>query len=132
MFLAAMPDPEPLPRCVRHCDDASAELTRSGAALAHAEERLALLRQERARADAAYEAALDDAAHASLAADDGRRLIEHVDRVRATLEALRVAATRRHLDRISELVLEALGTAAPQGEADHRQSRLTPRPTSWN
>ncbi len=68
-----------------------------------------MLRAERARADTAYESALDKAAQANLAADDGRRLLEHVDRVRATLESLRSAATRRHLDRISELILEALG-----------------------
>ena len=37
------------------------------------------------QADDAYEAALDKAAHANLAADDDRRLVEHVDRVRATL-----------------------------------------------
>ncbi|OBK56466.1 DNA sulfur modification protein DndD [Mycobacterium gordonae] len=107
--LVAMPDPDALTPLRSQRDDASAELIRLGAALTHAEERLALLRQERARADAAYEGALDDAAHANLAADDGRRLVEHVDRVRITLEALRVAATRRHLGRISELIHEALG-----------------------
>ena len=34
--------------------------------------------------------------------------IEHVDRVRTTLGRLRTAAAERHLDRISQLVLEAL------------------------
>ena len=60
------------------------------------------------RAHDAYEATLDKAAYANLAADDDRRLVEHVDRVRTTLETLRVAATRRHLERISQLIMEAL------------------------
>lgn len=106
--LVAIPDPEALASLRNERDEASAEVIHSQAALVHAEERLASLRQERSRADAAYETALDKAAQANLAADDGRRLIEHVDRVRVTLEGLRSAATRRHLDRISELILEAL------------------------
>jgi DNA sulfur modification protein DndD len=107
--LVAIPDPEALAPLRRDRDSASNELIKLQAALTHTEERLALLRQERARADTAYETALDNAAHANLAADDGRRLVEHVDRVRVTLDALRLAATRRHLGRISELILEALG-----------------------
>jgi DNA sulfur modification protein DndD len=107
--LVAMPDPETLAPLRMERDEASADGIRAGAALSHADERLTSLRTDRSRADAAYEAALDKAAHANLAADDDRRLIEHVDRVRTTLEGLRGAATRRHLDRISELILEALG-----------------------
>lgn len=106
--LVAIPDAESLAQLVVEREDASSEVLRRGAALTHADEHLASLRHERARADAAYESAMDKAAHANLAADDDRRLVEHVDRVRATLEGLRSAATRRHLDRISELVLEAL------------------------
>jgi DNA sulfur modification protein DndD len=106
--LVAMPDPELLAPLRQELDAASADAIHSRAALTHAEEQLGALRQERSRADAAYEAALDKAAHASLAADDGRRLVEHVDRVQATLERLRAAAAERHLDRISQLVLEAL------------------------
>jgi DNA sulfur modification protein DndD len=106
--LVAMPDPEQLAPLREERDTASAEAVHSQAALTHAEERLATLRQERSRADTAYEAALDKAAHANLAADDGRRLVEHVDRVRSTLERLRTTATTRHLDHISELILEAL------------------------
>lgn len=107
--LVAMPDPELLAPLRNERDTASADAMHSRSALTHAEERLATLRQERARADTAYEAALDKAAHANLAADDGRRLVEHVDRVRVTLDRLRTAATARHLDRIAELILEALG-----------------------
>jgi len=106
--LAAMPDPEALSPLLAERDNASAALLRKHAELTHAEERLVVLRQERTSADAAYETALNDAAHANLAVDDKRRLVEHVDRVRATLEALRAAANRRHVGQISELILEAL------------------------
>ncbi|SDO34610.1 DNA sulfur modification protein DndD [Nakamurella panacisegetis] len=107
--LVAMPDPETLVPLRIQRDEAAAETIRAESSLEHASERLTSLRTDRARADSAYEGALDKAAHANMAADDGRRLIEHVDRVRVTLEGLRAAATRRHLDRISELILEALG-----------------------
>lgn len=107
--LVAMPDPESLAPLKAEREQASAELIGGQARLAHADGRLTLLRQDRSRADAAYEAAMDKAAHANLAADDDRRLIEHVDRVRTTLEGLRSAATKRHLDRISDLILDALG-----------------------
>ena len=108
-LLVAMPDPESLAPLRQQREDASAELIRTQAALANAEERLNQLRQERARADAEYETALDNAARANLAADDSRRLVDHIDRVRGTLDHLRVAATRRHLGRISTLIEEALG-----------------------
>jgi len=107
-MLAAIPDPEALAPVRAERDDAHRELLRSQAALAHAEDRLTAVRQQRARADAVYEKAMDAAAHASLTVDDDRRLVDHADRVRVTLDALRLAATRRHLDRICALVLDAL------------------------
>jgi DNA sulfur modification protein DndD len=107
--LVAMPDPESLAPLKAEREQASAELIGGQARLAHADERLTLLRHDRSKADAAYEIAMDKAAHANLAADDDRRLIEHVDRVRTTLEGLRSAATKRHLDRIGDLILDALG-----------------------
>jgi DNA sulfur modification protein DndD len=107
--LVAMPDPDSLAPLRIERERASTELIGSQARLSHADERLSSLRQERSRADSAYELAMDKAAHANLAAEDDRRLIEHVDRVRETLEGLRVAATKRHLGRISELIFEALG-----------------------
>jgi DNA sulfur modification protein DndD len=107
--LVAMPDPEMLGSLRQELDAFSAEVLHNRAALTHAEERLMALRQERSRADAAYEAAQDKAALAGLAADDGHRLVEHVDRVRATLGRLHTAAVECHLDRISQLILEALG-----------------------
>jgi len=107
--LVAIPDPEALAALVTHRQESSSHLVQKQAALTHAEEKLALLRQDRAKADAAYEAALDDAAKANADADDARRLVEHVDRVRSTLQDLRIAASRRHLGRISEFILDALG-----------------------
>lgn len=106
--LAAIPDAEALAPLHMRREDARETLLRAEAAHHVATEMLAAAATDRAKATAAYEAALDKAAHANLEADDDRRLIEHVDRVRATLDGLRVEATRRHLVRISELVLEAL------------------------
>ncbi|MGY1777755.1 DNA sulfur modification protein DndD [Geodermatophilus sp. SYSU D00804] len=107
--VVAIPDAASLAPLLAERDAAAAEALRLDAKLVQLEEQLALLRQDRARADAAYEAALTKHAEAGLVADDGRRVIEHVDRVQATLERLRAAAIRRHLDGISALVLEALG-----------------------
>lgn len=107
--LVAIPDPEALASLIAQRDEASAQLIQRQAALTNAEERLTLLRQDKDRANALYEAALDDAARANVAAADGRRLVDHVDRVRETLQQLRSAASRRHLGRISEFILDALG-----------------------
>jgi DNA sulfur modification protein DndD len=107
--LAAIPDPEALAPLHRRREEAREALLRAEAAHTVATELLATAGADRAKATAAYESALDKAADADLAADDDRRLIKHVDRIRATLERLRVEATRRHLERISQLVLQALG-----------------------
>jgi DNA sulfur modification protein DndD len=107
--LAAIPDPESLAPLNRAREDAREAMHRAEAAHTVATELLATAGADRAKATAAYESALDKAAHANLAADDDRRLVEHVDRVRQTLEGLRLAATARHLERISQLVQEALG-----------------------
>lgn len=108
-LLTAIPDPESLAPLRQARDDARDRQLRADAAFAVASELLQNARNDRSKAHAAYESALDKAAQANLSADDDRRLVEHVDRVRSTLEHLRVAATRRHLERISQLVLEALG-----------------------
>jgi DNA sulfur modification protein DndD len=107
-LLGAIPDPEAVAPLRADRDRAYDDLLRAEATLAHAEERLAGLRQERIRAQGAYEKAMDGTAQASLAADDDRRIVDHADRVRSTLETLREAATRRHLDRICAFVLDAL------------------------
>ena len=107
-LLAAIPNPESLAPLREQREAAAASLTEAQAALARVEDQLASLRHERARADAAYEDAVDRAAQANLTADDQRRLVDHIDRVSVTLEALRSAAARRHLERIGDLVHEAL------------------------
>jgi DNA sulfur modification protein DndD len=107
-LLAAIPDPESLAPLAAERDAAVGELSRAQASLLQAEERLAALRQERDRAITAYEAAMDRAAQSTLQAADDRRLADHIDRTRATLQQLRAAAADRHLTRISALVLEAL------------------------
>ncbi|BBY44174.1 DNA sulfur modification protein DndD [Mycolicibacterium celeriflavum] len=108
-LLVAIPDDEAIGSLIGERTTAMADLERHRAALTVSEERLGLARQDRARAEAAYEATLEKAAGESLKADDQRRLVDHVDRVRTTLAELRLAASERHLGRISELVLDALG-----------------------
>lgn len=108
-LLVAIPDDEAIGSLISERTAAITELERRRAALTVAEERLGLARQDRARADDTYEAALEKAASESLKADDQKRLVDHVDRVRATLTELRLAASRRHLGRISAFVLESLG-----------------------
>jgi DNA sulfur modification protein DndD len=107
-MVAAIPDPESLESLLEGRRDAQLLVDRAAAALANADERASSLHAERARAENAYESAMDRAANQSLAADDDRRLVDHADRVRETLQALKIATTRRHLDRISRYVLEAL------------------------
>jgi len=107
-LLVAIPDDEAIGSLVSERTAAMADLERRRAALTVADERLTLAKQDRARADAAYETALEKAAGESLKAADQRRLVDHVDRVRTTLSALRLAASQRHLARISDFVLDAL------------------------
>lgn len=106
--LAAIPDPEAVAPLLQRREEVRHTLLRAEAAFAVTADLLQNARNDRAKAHAAYESALDKAANANLAADDDRRLVEHVERVRTTLEGLRIAATRRHLERISQLILEAL------------------------
>ncbi|OBC03471.1 DNA sulfur modification protein DndD [Mycobacterium sp. 852013-50091_SCH5140682] len=107
-MLAAIPDREAIAQLLARREDARIALHRAEAALELASESLESARNATIKAHAAYETALDNAANENLVADDGRRLVDHADRVSATLNHLRVAATRHHLGRISQLVLEAL------------------------
>lgn len=107
--LVAIPDPEALATIKQELDEASQHAVRCHALLIQAEDRLEAARQERARADTTYEAAMDQAARATLDADDDRRLVEHAERARKTLDALKIKAAERHVGQISRLVLEALG-----------------------
>lgn len=106
--MVAIPDPEALASLKQELDEASDAALRSHALLVQHEDRFEVSRQERVRADSAYEAALDKSAQATLDADDDRRMIEHAERVRKTLETLKTKAAERHVGQISRLVLEAL------------------------
>ena len=109
-LLTSIPHPEALAPHRATYEAALEDLRMKEEACARAEERLRTLSEQRERAAMAYEKASEEAAYASLAVDDDRRLVTHADRVRSTLNALKVAATRRHVDRISTLVLESLRT----------------------
>jgi DNA sulfur modification protein DndD len=106
--LVAMPDPESLSELRGKLDRANAELARNQAVYTMVDEALAARRVETSKSEVAYENELDRLAQANLSIDDDLRVVTHVDKVRATLEALRAAATRRYLGRIGDLVLEAL------------------------
>ncbi len=107
-LLAAIPHPEAVAHLRTDHERAREKLLRAEAERAHSEERHRILIDQRERAVAVYDKAMDDADRASLAADDDRRLVDHAERVRVTLDALKADATRRHLDRISALVLDSL------------------------
>lgn len=109
-LLTSIPDPEALAPFRASYEEAREELSRAEAEAARAEERHMTLAEQRERAAAGYERAVDEATHASLAVDDDRRLVNHADRVRSTLDALKSAVTRRHVDRIASLVLDSLRT----------------------
>lgn len=106
--LVAMPDPEALEEVRRALDEASDRYVRAETKVTTLDEDLAARRTERAKVDADYERILEKYAQANLALEDDTRIIEHVDKVRSTLEALQVAAKKRYLGRIGEYVLEAL------------------------
>lgn len=108
-MLAAIPDEQALAPLRAEQDEARVALQRAQTAVAVAEDRLIAVSQQRARAFVVYEKAMEATADASLTAEDDRRLVDHADRVCATLDALKLAATRRHLDRICALVLDGLG-----------------------
>lgn len=107
-FLEAIPEAETIEPIHRARETAKSALHDAEIALAAAGEVTEKARSERASAQDSYEARLESAANANLEADDDSRLVEHADRVGETLQRLRIEATRRHLDRISQLVLEAL------------------------
>lgn len=108
-MLTAIPDPEALAPLRLEREHAYDEMLRAEMVHTHHEEQAAVLRQERMRAQAICEKAMEDVARVNLSADDDRRLVDHADRIKATLSNLKEAANRRHLDRVSALILDALG-----------------------
>jgi DNA sulfur modification protein DndD len=106
--LAGVPAPDALASLAAELNIARRELADAQADFQRADGQLTATRAERARADERYERAIDQAGKATLAAEDQRRLIEHAQRARETLQGFRVATTRRHVDRIAGFVMEAL------------------------
>jgi DNA sulfur modification protein DndD len=109
-LLEGVPDPEALAPLRKAYDEERENLRQAHAAFVRAEERHKTLVEQRERALAAHHKAIDVLTEAGLSADDDRRFVNHADRVRATLDGLKVAATRRHVDRIAALVLDSLRT----------------------
>jgi DNA sulfur modification protein DndD len=106
--LAGVPAPDALANLAKELRAARGEVAAAQADFQRMDGQLTATRAERARADDRYERAIDAAGKATLAAEDERRLIEHAQRARETLQTFRVATTRRHVDRISGFVMEAL------------------------
>ena len=109
-LLEGIPHPEALAPLREAYEHAREELRMAEEARARTEERHRMFVEQRERAVSVHGKAVGAVTHENLASDDDRRLVDHADRVRSTLEALKVGATRRHVDRISALVLESLRT----------------------
>jgi len=106
--LASIPHPEALAPVAVARESAAHSRTLAQAKVAFTEDAAAKARSIRERASAAHNKSLERLTQAELAAADDRRVVEHLSRAQDTLERLRVAATRRQLARIADLVLEAL------------------------
>ncbi|WP_280181270.1 DNA sulfur modification protein DndD [Nocardia farcinica] len=106
--VAAVPDAEAIAGLHAAREEARDAKERAEVEYRVSDELLRRTRSELAKAVAEYDSKVEKLARATLAVDDDRRLVDHVDRVRETLQRLRIAATRRHLERISQLILEAL------------------------
>jgi DNA sulfur modification protein DndD len=108
-LVAATPDPETLLPLRGKVDAATIAARQEQAALEVSEAVLSAAKSERIKARQALDALLDKTARAEFAVGDDQRVQTHIDLVRATLTQLRKAASGRHLERISDLVMDALG-----------------------
>ncbi|MFK0402742.1 DNA sulfur modification protein DndD [Microbacterium sp. NPDC090225] len=106
--LVSIPHPDAIAPVVTAREEASAALGRADSALSVAEDAAQRAALDRERATASHLKAIEQMSSADLAADDGRRIVDHVTRAQETLDRVRVAATRRQLNRISSLIHEAL------------------------
>lgn len=105
--LAAVPSPDALAQAALERDRARDELRRAQDELAAARSAAAAARVSRERAEIQRDKALTEAARSRLDAEDDERLLAHSAKARATLRALRQAATARHAGKIQAHVLEA-------------------------
>lgn len=106
--LASIPHTDALAPVAAARDAAADARTLAQATLTVTEDAAEKAKGNRERAAAAYEKSMERLTQADLAAADDRRVVEHVSKAQDTLARLRVAATRRQLARIADLVLEAL------------------------
>jgi DNA sulfur modification protein DndD len=106
--LAAIPTQESVRALQKTRDEARAQVTAAANAHQQAEQQLHGTRTRRAEVERRYEKALSEATDQALGATEARRIVEHAQRVRATLAAFRVAAIQRHGERIQQLVLACL------------------------
>ncbi|WP_034274438.1 DNA sulfur modification protein DndD [Haloechinothrix halophila] len=107
--LAAVPNERALEDLRDARDAAITELTDARMNAERAEAAVADAERSTAEAQRRVHNLLEKAAEEIAEYDDTNRIIDHAERVRGTLSALRTEATRRNLSRIQGLVTESLG-----------------------
>lgn len=106
--LAAVPDERGLEDLTAQREHALRDATAAKSALAHAEAVVKDAESKASDAQRTVERLLKKATDEVNEHDDLERIVQHSERVRHTLAALRTEATRRNLNRIQALVIEAL------------------------
>lgn len=106
--LAAVPARDTIAQLHAARDEALASHTRAQHELEQAEHRLTTAQAARKAATDDYDKLLNQAANSTLEAEDVKRLLDHTQRVRATLTRFRTEAVRRHIARIEQHVLRSL------------------------
>ncbi|TLG01815.1 DNA sulfur modification protein DndD [Nocardia cyriacigeorgica] len=106
--LAAVPDRRALDALYARRDAALADWTVARSAAAQADGSVADAEAHAVKQQRIVERLLQKATEEVAENDDARRIIHHSERVRDTLATLRVEATRRNLQRIESLVIQAL------------------------
>jgi DNA sulfur modification protein DndD len=106
--LAAVPTEQAVIALQEARDEAQRQQTAAAAACSQADHEHQAARVQLADAQRRYEKILNEATEETLKTGEGRRIVDHAQRVRATLAAFRTAAIRRHSERIQQLVLTCL------------------------
>ncbi|MFE9788918.1 DNA sulfur modification protein DndD [Nocardia salmonicida] len=106
--LGAVPDGRALDELSARRDTALADCAAASSALAQARVLVAEAEARTAHEQRTVERLLQKATEEVTENDDALRIIHHSERVRGTLVALRIEATRRNLQRIESLVVQAL------------------------
>jgi DNA sulfur modification protein DndD len=106
--LAAVPTEQAVKGLQEARDEAQRRRTAAVAACSQADHEHQAARAQLADAQRQYEKALNEATEETLKTGEARRIVDHAQRVRATLAAFRTGAIRRHSERIQQLVLACL------------------------